>query len=171
MDLLSIFLKILYIFIFRERGREEERERNINVWLPLTHLLLGTWHTTQACALTGNRTSNLLVCQPALSPLSCTSQGCRVILMETGHKGERFSLLCLFCLEGDSLFSQNLMPTESRCPGPASGPALALSHRAVGLGRGHTLRDGRARRHHKSEGKGLEIFPGVPVEMKNNRGI
>ena len=49
-------------------------ERNINVWLLLTHLL-GTWPTTQACALTGNPTSDPLICRPALNPLSHTSQG------------------------------------------------------------------------------------------------
>ena len=43
-----LFLKIFYLFIFRE---EEERERNINVWLPLTHPLQGTWPTTQAWEL------------------------------------------------------------------------------------------------------------------------
>ena len=67
------FLKIL--FIFREEGREKEREGNINVWLPLLCPLLGTWPTTQACALTGNRTSNPLVLRPVLNPLSYTSQG------------------------------------------------------------------------------------------------
>ena len=44
-------LKILLI-LFLERGREEEK--NINVWLPLTRPLPGTWPETQACALTGN---------------------------------------------------------------------------------------------------------------------
>ena len=39
------------------------------------HPLLRTWPETQACALTGNCTSNLLVHRPALSPLSHTSQG------------------------------------------------------------------------------------------------
>ena len=60
----------------KEKGerREKERERNINVWLPLTHPLLGTWPTTQACALTRNQTSNPLVHRPALNPLSHTSQ-------------------------------------------------------------------------------------------------
>ena len=37
--------------MFRERGREKQRERNINVWLPLTCPLLGTWPATQARAL------------------------------------------------------------------------------------------------------------------------
>ena len=45
------------------------------MWLPLTLLLLETWPTTQAHALTGNQTSDLLVLRPALSPLSHTSQG------------------------------------------------------------------------------------------------
>ena len=54
---------------------EKERERNISVWLPLAHPLLGTWPTTQACALTGNRTSDPLVGRPVLNPLSHTSRG------------------------------------------------------------------------------------------------
>ena len=37
--------------------------------------LLGTWSTTQACALTGNQTSDPLVHRPALNPLTHTSQG------------------------------------------------------------------------------------------------
>ena len=45
------------------------------MWLPLVPTPLGTWPTTQACALTGNRTSEPLVRRPALSPLSHTSQG------------------------------------------------------------------------------------------------
>ena len=53
------FPKILFIYLFiLERGegqeKERERERNINVWLPLTRPLLGTWPATQAPALTGN---------------------------------------------------------------------------------------------------------------------
>ena len=65
---LAIKKKILFI-IFRERGvegKEKERERNINVWLPLKHPLLGTWPTTQVCALTRNQTGEHLVCRPAL---------------------------------------------------------------------------------------------------------
>ena len=40
-NLFFFFFNIFYLFI--ERGREDERERNINVWLPLTRPLLGTW--------------------------------------------------------------------------------------------------------------------------------
>ena len=57
MSFKKFFLKKI-VFIFRERGREGERKRNIHVWLPLTWLPLGTWPATQACALTGNRTSD-----------------------------------------------------------------------------------------------------------------
>ena len=75
------FFKDFYLFIFRERGREGERERNIDLWLPPTHPQLGTWPKTQACALTGNRTCNLSVLRPALSPLNHTSQGKWLILV------------------------------------------------------------------------------------------
>ena len=66
---------IFYLFLERQEGRENERERNINVWLPLKCPQLGTWPTTQACALTGNRTDTPLLCRPVLNPLSHTSQG------------------------------------------------------------------------------------------------
>ena len=50
----------LFILEIRE-GREKERERNTDVCqrnivqLPLTHTQLGTWPTTQACALNWNQ--------------------------------------------------------------------------------------------------------------------
>ena len=69
------FLKRFYLFIFREGKGGRKRERNISVWLPLTRPLLGTWPATQACALTGNRTGDPLVCRLAFSPLIHTSQG------------------------------------------------------------------------------------------------
>ena len=43
--------------------------------LPFACPQLGTWPTTQTCALTGNWTGNIFVCRPALNPLSHTSQG------------------------------------------------------------------------------------------------
>ena len=47
-------------------------ERNID---QLPHMpLVGTWPTTQACALTGNQTHNLSVYRLVLSPLSHTHQ-------------------------------------------------------------------------------------------------
>ena len=64
----------MYLFLDRESGREKETERNINVWLPLKNLLLGTWPATQACTLMGNRTGNPSVHRLALNPLSHTNQ-------------------------------------------------------------------------------------------------
>ena len=65
------FFKILFIyFLEREEGRRGERERNISVWLPIVRPPLGTWPTTQPCALTGNRTGDPLVHRPALNPLA-----------------------------------------------------------------------------------------------------
>ena len=62
------------------------------MWLPLAYPLLGTWPTTQACALTGNQTSDPLLHRPVLNPLSHTSQGHFVIflilaiwLLKTSH--------------------------------------------------------------------------------------
>ena len=66
---------VIYLFLSRGEGREKHKERNISVWLPHTHPLSGTWPATQACALTGYRNSDPLVCRPVLNPLSHTSQG------------------------------------------------------------------------------------------------
>ena len=70
-------------FLEREERKEKERERNIHVWLPLACPLLRTWPATQACALTGNRTSDPLVRRPVLNPLSHTSQGCNVYILKS----------------------------------------------------------------------------------------
>ena len=76
MSWLFYFLKdFIYLFLDRGEGWEKERGRNINVWLSLTHPLLGTRPATQACALIGNRTSDPLAHRPALNPLSYISQG------------------------------------------------------------------------------------------------
>ena len=48
-------------------------ERYIS-WLSLTHPPLGTWPATQACALTGNWTGDLLFHRLAVNPRSHTSQ-------------------------------------------------------------------------------------------------
>ena len=96
--------KILFIYLFLDRGeqREKERERNISVWLPLNHPLLGTWPATQACALTGNRTGNPLVCRPVLNPLSHSSQGLFLIFNELldvngWHRSFHFSRFLFLC--------------------------------------------------------------------------
>ena len=70
------FLKdFIYLFLERVEGKEKERERNIIVWLLLMPPTLGTWPAIQACALSGNPTSDPLVHRPVLNPLSYTSQG------------------------------------------------------------------------------------------------
>ena len=105
----SSFLKIL--FIFSERGTEKERERNINVWLPLVYPLVGTWPTTQACALTGNRTSDPLDCRPACTPLSHTSQGS---LLFFNHDMNEYNHCNIFtCFSYLSCFIKNSLSTES----------------------------------------------------------
>ena len=71
LDLYAVHLGFLrfYLFTFRERGREGEKHQYVVAsYSPY-------WPSTQACALTGNQTSNPLVCRPALNPLSHTSQG------------------------------------------------------------------------------------------------
>ena len=71
-EYLPCVIPFTYLFLERREGREG-RERYINLWLPLEHPLLGTWLATQACALTGNQTSNPLICRLVLNPLSHTS--------------------------------------------------------------------------------------------------
>ena len=74
MDLCFFFKDFIYLFLDTGERWEEERERNINVWLPLLCPPLGTWPTTQGCALTGNRTCDPLLCRLALNPLSHTGE-------------------------------------------------------------------------------------------------
>ena len=53
-----LFFLRFYLFIFRQRGREGEREGEKHQCMVASHTpLRGTWPTTQACALTGNQTS------------------------------------------------------------------------------------------------------------------
>ena len=80
-----VYLNILFIYFSRERGREGDREEEKHQCvrekqLPLTRPQPGTWPATQACALTGNRTGNLLVHRLALNPLSHMSQGSKIFL-------------------------------------------------------------------------------------------
>ena len=99
---LSFWKKILFIYFYRREGREKGRERNINVWLPLTHPLLGTWPTSQACALTGNWTCNPLIHSPVLNPLTHTRQGLTsytLLLMQRLGTANHVSILL-----SDSLF-------------------------------------------------------------------
>ena len=69
------FFKRFYLFIFREgKGRREEEKHQCVVTSHVPPTGGWIWPTTQACALTRNRTSDPLVRRPALNPLSHTSQ-------------------------------------------------------------------------------------------------
>ena len=85
------FLKYFIYLFLRGECREKEREGNINVWLPLTCPLLGTWPATQACAPTGNGTTHPLVHRLVLNPLSHNSQGsfCSHLSSQTSLTGLR----------------------------------------------------------------------------------
>ena len=61
----------------KEGEREGEKHQCVVASCTLPTSGGGAWPATQACALTGNRTSDPLVHRPALSPLSYTSQGNR----------------------------------------------------------------------------------------------
>ena len=75
----NIFKK--YFIYFRERRMEEEREGKKHLFETeasigcLLDVPQGTEPATQACALTGNQTSGLLVCSPMPNQLSRTGRG------------------------------------------------------------------------------------------------
>ena len=64
------FFKRFYLRIFRE-----EKEGKHQCVVASSAHSTGDWLKTQACALTGNWTSDPLVHRPVLNPLSHTSQG------------------------------------------------------------------------------------------------
>ena len=70
--LLTLFKRFyLFIFIFRQRGREGEREGEKHQCVVASHASpTGDSAATQACALSGNWTSNPLVHRLALDPLT-----------------------------------------------------------------------------------------------------
>ena len=79
------FFYILLIILDGGEGRKRGRETSICGCLSCTPPL-GIWPATQACALTGNRTSDSLVHRPELHPLSHTSQGNGFILINEERK-------------------------------------------------------------------------------------
>ena len=76
----TLFLKeFIYLILEREGGKEKDREKHQCAG---EHQSVASctpqpqpWPATQACALTGNQTSDLLVCRTMPSPLSHPSQG------------------------------------------------------------------------------------------------
>ena len=137
----SLFHLLFFNCLFLEReGKEKERERNISVQEKHQCVVasrtpsVGTWPATQACALTRNWTSDLLILRPALSPLSHSSQGSSCL-----YASFSFSLLCLSFPRGGSRrkkpsllafsLSQSLEPMAPHL-GQRSREALkSISHR------------------------------------------
>ena len=92
-----LFICLFYFLKnFLERGREGVREgekvqcaRETSIDCLWHAPSRGTWPSTQACALTGNWTSDLLVCSMTLIPLSHTSQSNNWCLLITWKKCTR----------------------------------------------------------------------------------
>ena len=90
------FLKIF--FIFRARGREGDREgekrrcvRETLISCPSRAPHPGSECATQACALTGNRTSDLPLCGTTLSQLSHAGHSkIKYFLKQVSHRNYRF---------------------------------------------------------------------------------
>ena len=86
-------------YLFSERGERKEKKGEKHQLVASQTPPARDWPATQACALTGNRTSDPLVCRLALKPLSHTSQGifCNLcfkrfylfIFTERGREGEK----------------------------------------------------------------------------------
>ena len=79
------------VFLFLESG--EGWERNVNVWLSLQHPPPGTWPATQACAPTGNQTSD---------PLGSQTGTQFTELHQPGQEGFLDRLSLLLSLPGNS---------------------------------------------------------------------
>ena len=96
---LFYFLKKI-LFIFSERGMEGEREGEEHQnRLPLARPYLGTWATTQACALTGNQICDLLLC------------GIDVQLTEPQQSGLLLNFSQIFFLKGKFHHTDNINPS------------------------------------------------------------
>ena len=70
------FFNLDFIYLFSERGREGEKDQCVRETSVASRTPpIGDPPATQACALTGNRTGDLLFHRPAPNPLSHVSQG------------------------------------------------------------------------------------------------
>ena len=81
----EFFKRFIYLVLERWEGTEKERVRNTDVQ-EIRPPQLGAWPATQACALTGNHTVDLLVSRPGLNTLSHASQGLSSSLTELKGK-------------------------------------------------------------------------------------
>ena len=75
----EVLKKRFYLFLERRKGDREE-EKHPYVRLPLTCPQPGTRPASQACALTWNRTCDLLVYGKMPNPPSHTGQGCSTVV-------------------------------------------------------------------------------------------
>ena len=86
--------------------------------------LLVTWPATQACALTGNQTSNPLVHRPALNPLSYTSQGYHLVLLYLPSPSNHHTVVHVH----ESFFPFcSIPPPPNQPPGVMCSPPVSLS--------------------------------------------
>ena len=79
-DFSCFFFKILFIYLVLERGQGRKTGRKTQISCLLHTTPPGTEPTTQARALTGNRTDSPLLCGMTPNQLSHTSQ-CKVFLV------------------------------------------------------------------------------------------
>ena len=107
------------------------------MWWPLAHPLLGTWPTTQVCALTGNRTGDPLVCRLALNPhqpgLEDISLKCLVLYL-----APRTKLYQCIIIIADAVVL--VVAALVRAPSTVPGTKVALCPSAAGTQK--ELRDG-----------------------------
>ena len=94
---LWFFKKYLFIYFLEWKGGRKRRRETSLCGCLFTHTQLETWPTTQACALTGNRTSHSLVHSPH-SIHRATSVGAPSILFSSEHSHRRNHLVGLFII-------------------------------------------------------------------------
>ena len=77
------------------------------MWLPLMHPLLETWPETQACALTGNRTSDSLVHRSVLAQSTEPRQPATTAVFKAveciGRKHSEYSIVSAESFWGEEL--------------------------------------------------------------------
>ena len=98
-DYTGPFLKDFIYLLEEEGGREGEKHQCVVASCPPPTGDL-TWPTTQSCVLTGNWTGDPLVCRPALSPLSQTSQSTLVLFYLPSDPCLVHALLCSISQRG-----------------------------------------------------------------------